>query len=74
MNMNMFSVIILHKKLKQFIEPINEKIQKAHKFKWQGAISLIKLSKGTVKLELFNLLNRFDYLFIPFSFHMIVHR
>ena len=70
----MYSVITCHNILKQFIKRVNEKIQKAHKFKWQGAISLIKPSKGAVKPELFNLLNRFDHLFIPFSFHMIVNR
>ena len=36
--------------------------------------SLIKLLKGTIKLKLFNLVNRFDQLFIPLSFHMVVHR
>ena len=38
------------------------------------AISLIKPSKGALKLEIFNLLNSFDHLFTPFSFYMIVHR
>ena len=65
----MYSVITFNI-LKQFRKRVNEKIQKAHKFKLQGAISLIKPSKGTVKLELFNLLTRFDHLFISFSFHM----
>ena len=44
------------------------------KLKGQGAISMIKQSKGTIKLEIFNLLNSIDHLFIPFSFHMIAHR
>ena len=45
-----------------------------NKFKYQGAISLIKPLKGAVKLGLFNLLSRFDHLFMPFSFRMVIHR
>ena len=39
-----------------------------------GAVSLIKPSKGAIKPELFNLINRFDHLFISSSFYMLVYR
>ena len=49
----MYSIITFHKKL-NLIERVNEKFLRhmSNKFEQQGAISLIQLSKATVKSEI----------------------
>ena len=74
----MHSVITFHKISKHFTERVNEKFQRHNTYPTNSSsrapFRLRKMSKGAIKPEFFNLLNRFHQLFIPFSFNLIVHR